>query len=362
MKITRLRTMVAEIPFDPPIGLGRGELRSNGCVLVFLETDQGLTGEGVVCSLNAQRLRVLDEMVRSFEPLIVGLDPLLSGAFAVRAGADARGAGPAGISILGLAGIEMALWDLRGKLVELNVSSMLGACRTTMPVYHSGELWVSLPIDELQRAAARHVAHGYRAMKMRLTGIAQEDVARVRAVREAIGQNVTLMADLNQKMSVPSAIRLGRMLEEFDLAWLEEPVAAHDHKGEAEIAAALDTPIASGESVYTSRSILEMLQCRSVDVLMPDLQRMGGPSEFVKAANLAEAYGVPVSGHLFPEMTLALMAAIPNASILEYMPWVSPLYAGQIEIDANGSAVVPQRPGWGFSFDADAVRRFSVKA
>jgi L-alanine-DL-glutamate epimerase-like enolase superfamily enzyme len=361
MKITALRTVLAEIPFDPPIGIGRGELRSNGCVLVFLDTDQGVTGEGLICSLNAQRLRLLNDMVRSFEPLLVGLDPMLSGSFTLRAGADARNFGSSGISILGLAGVEMALWDLRGRLLELNVSRMLGACHTMLPVYHSGELWVSLSIDKLQRSAAQHVARGYRAMKMRLTGVAREDVARVRAVREAIGAGIALMADLNQKLTVPSAIRLGRMLEEFDLAWLEEPIAAHDHKGEAEVAAALDTPIASGESVYASRAVFEMLQCRSVDVLMPDLQRMGGPSEFLKAATLAEAHGIPVSGHLFPEMSLALLAAIPNASVLEYMPWASPLYAQQIELDANGSAIVPQRPGWGFSFDPDAVRRFSLK-
>ena len=102
-----------------------------------------------------------------------------------------------------------------------------------------------------------------------------------------------------------------------------------------------------------------MLRLRSVDVLMPDLQRMGGPGEFLKAAALAEAFNVPVSGHLFPEMSLALMAAIPNAAILEYMPWASPLYSEKVELDAQGHAVVPDRPGWGFSFDPEAVRRYS---
>ena len=197
-------------------------------------------------------------------------------------------------------------------------------------------------------------------MKMRLIGDHHKDPARVRAVREAIGPDIALMADANQKLTVAAAIRLGRMLEEFDLTWLEEPVVAHDHAGEAAVAAALDTPIASGESVYTSRGVLEMLERRSVDVLMPDVLRMGGPTEFFKAATLAEAFGVPVSPHTYPEMSISLLAAIPNASFLEYMPWVSPIYKEQLELDGKGEAVVPERPGWGFSFDPAAIAKFSV--
>lgn len=361
MKIIRMRTAQAVIPFDPPIGIGRAELRSNGCVLVWLESDQGPVGEGLVCSLNADRLGLLEQMVRSLEPLVVGLDPGMSGSFTARAGATARSLGGAGIPVLAQAAIENALCDLRAKILGVNVSHMLGAHRASVPAYHSGELWITKSIGELQEAAAAHLRAGFRAMKMRLKGDIKEDIERVRAMREAIGPAIALMADLNQKMTVSDAIRLGRELEEFGLAWLEEPIASHDHEGEAAIAAALDTPIASGESVYTSRAAFEMLRLRSVDVLMPDLQRMGGPPEFLKAASLAEAFNVTVSGHLFPEMSLALMAAIPNAATLEYMPWASPIYAEKVQLDAQGHAVVPARPGWGFSFDADAVKRFSVK-
>ncbi len=358
MKITRLRTTRVVIPFDPPIGIGHADLRSNGCVLVWLETDEGLTGEGLVSSLNADRLGLIEQMVQSLEPLVLGLDPQLAGAFSAKAGGTARALG--GLAVVAQAAVENALLDLRAKSFEVNVARLLGALRTSIPAYHSGELWITLPIDALQRAAAAHCDAGFRGMKMRLKGELREDVARVRAVREAIGPDVALMADLNQKMTVPEAIRLGRELEQFQLAWLEEPVVAHNHAGEARIAAALDTPIASGESVHSSRGVVEMLRLGSVDILMPDLQRMGGPIEVLKAAALAEAADVPVSGHLFPEMTLSLAAAIPNATVLEYMPWASAVYAQQIEFDARGHAVVPERPGWGFAFDPEAVRRYGV--
>jgi len=253
------------------------------------------------------------------------------------------------------------LWDLRGKAAGLNVARLIGACTTAVPAYHSGGLWISRSVDELQREAADFVAQGWRAMKMRISKPrAEEDVARVRAVREAIGPDIGLVVDSNQQLTVPRAIRLGRMLEEFNLTWFEEPIPYQDHAGEAEIAAALDTPVASGETEYTSRGMFEMLRARSADILMPDLQRMGGPTEFLKAAHIAEAFNTPVSSHLFPEMNLALLAAVPNAIYLEYMPWCEPAYRERISLDAQGRAIVPERPGWGFAFDVDAIRRYGV--
>jgi L-alanine-DL-glutamate epimerase-like enolase superfamily enzyme len=212
----------------------------------------------------------------------------------------------------------------------------------------------------LQRSAADQVKAGYRAMKMRLTSDIPQDMARVRAVREAIGPDIQLLADANQKLTVPQALKLGRLLEEFNLTWFEEPVPAHDHAGEAQIAAALDTPIASGESVYGSRGVVKMLQLRACDVLMPDLLRMGGPSEFMKAAALADAFDIPVSNHTYPEMSISLLAALPNANFLECMPWVSPVYRQRVELDGHGRAIVPDRPGWGFDFDPAVIKRYSV--
>src|ERR1019366_9823395 len=161
-------------------------------------------------------------------------------------------------------------------------------------------------IDDLQKRASRFVSRGSRAMK---AGVGRREpdrmVARVRAIREAVGPDIALMVDANQQMSVKQAIRIGRMMEDLNLTWFEEPVICHDHDGEAQIRAALDTPIASGETVYTHRGLLAMLQAGSADVVMPDLQRMGGPTEFLKAGHLCEAFHIPCASHLFPEMSLS---------------------------------------------------------
>lgn len=361
MKITRLRTEIVHLPITPPILSAIFEIRSADCVLVFLETDQGLVGEGLVFSINNKRLAVIHEMVRSMEPLVVGLDPTMGGSVNARMAAELNFLSYEGVSILGLAAIDNALWDLRGKAAGLNVSRLIGACRNSVPVYASGGLWLSSSIDELQREADSFRARGFRAMKTRVGNTDPRGmVARVRAVREAIGPDVALMVDANQQMTVSQAIRIGRMMEELDLTWFEEPVIYTDHEGEATIAAALDTPIASGETVHTHRGVLAMLRAKAADILMPDLQRMGGPTEFLKAGHLCEAFGVPMSSHLFAEMSLPLLATLPNSYYLEYMPWFEPIYGRGIELDRDGNAIVPDAPGWGFSFDPAAIKRYAA--
>ena len=360
MKVTRVRTKLVDIPLDAMSGVGYAKQKSMGCVLVFLESDQGEIGEGMISSLNAKRLKMFAELVDSLAPFMLGIDPSMGGLFLTRAWADVRSNGAQGIAALGVAALETALWDLRGKLIGLNVSRMLGAYHTALPAYHSGGLWVDLTIDQLQHTAAEHLKRGFRSMKMRLTGDPKLDIARARAIRDVIGPDVQLLADANQRMNAARAIRLGRMLEEFQFGWIEEPVPAHDRRGSAEVAAALDTPIAAGENASTSQGANELLRDRALDVLMVDVQRIGGPSEFMKSACLAETAGAPFSSHLFSEMSLALLAAIPNAVCLEYMPWHSPVYRDQIALDDQGRAVVSQKPGWGFAFDPEAVERFAV--
>jgi L-alanine-DL-glutamate epimerase-like enolase superfamily enzyme len=361
MKITRLRTNVIRIPFEKPMRAAIFEIAAMPCVLATLETDQGIAGEGLAMCFHPGRVGAIHEMVRSLEPLVLGLDPRMGGTLTTRAWKELNFFGMEGISILGLTAVDSALWDLRGKAAGLNVAHLIGACRDAVRTYASGGLWLNLSIDELQQEAAGFVRKGFRAMKVRLgKPDPHEDVARVRAVREAIGPGIALMADANQQLSVKQAIRLGRMLEEFDLTWFEEPVASTDHEGEAAIAAALDIPLASGETVWTHRGVLAMLQARAADIVMPDLQRMGGPTEFLKAGALCEAFHVTVSSHVFAETSLPLLATLRTGDWLEYMPWFEVLYDAAIELDGEGRALVSDRPGWGFAFDPAAVQRLAA--
>ena len=360
MKITGLTTKLVEFPYSRPMGLAPGfELRTGGCVVVFLASNQGPVGEGLAYTFNAQHIKLINDMVTSLAPLVVGLDPRQSGSFLTRATADVRNIGTSGLATVGISAIDQALLDLRAKLAEVSVAGLLGAYRTTMPVYNSSDYWITRSLGEIADAAADHKQRGFRAIKLRLTGKISDDVARVKAVREVVGPDFSVLGDLNQRSTVSNAIRLGHVLEEFNLTWLEEPIPHHDHAGEAQITAALDVPVASGESVYGSRGILDMLRVRACDIVMPDLQRVGGPTEFMKAAAFADAFDTPASNHCYTEMSMQLLAAIPNFIVLEYMPWLEPIYAERLKLDPQGNAIAPDAPGWGFAFDQAAIKTYA---
>lgn len=361
MKITGIRTDWIRLPFDTPIRSAIHYIDGIDCVLVTVESDAGICGEGLMWTFGRSRLAVLDAMVQSLAEKIVGRDPHEISGIWRDLWAEINFLGHKGVTIFALGALDMALWDMVGKAHDESVASRLGRARERIRAYHSGGLWVSLSLDELVAQARDFKAQGFTAMKMRFGKKRwQEDAERTAAVREAIGPEITLMADANQGFSVDHAIRLGRAIEQYDLTWFEEPVQAYDLEGSARVAAALDTPIASGETEYARYGFRDMLERKSADVLMPDLQRVGGISEFVRVAHMAAAFDVPVSPHVYTEQSLQLCGALANIEITEYMPWFQPLYNEAMEIE-NGEILIPDRPGLGFTFNPDAVARFRVE-
>ncbi len=362
MKITAVRTTLVDVPFEAPIRTSIHHISSVGCVLVSIETDAGVTGDGYLWSLSAKRLDVLNAMVLSLADHVIGRDPHDTAAFWAAMWRDVNFFGHKGIPVFAISAIDMACWDLVGKANGKPVHKLLGATRDRIKAYHSGGLWVSMPVDELVTQARQFVAAGFGAVKIRLgKPSVTEDVERVAAVREAIGPDIDLMADANQGFDVNHAIRLGRALEPYNLAWFEEPVMAYDLEGSARVAAEIDTPIASGETEYTRYGFRDMLERKSANVLMPDLQRVGGVSEFVKVAHMAEAFDVPVSPHTFTEHSLQLCGALTNVNYSEHMPWFETLFNERLEM-ADGCFLIPDRPGLGFTFNNEAVERYRIAA
>src|SRR5690606_10730697 len=205
------------------------------------------------------------------------------------------------------------------------------------------------------------LAQGFKAMKMRLGSPDwKEDIARVEAVRDAIGDQVTLMADANQGLDLTRALRLGRELARFDLAWFEGRVATRDDDSAAEIVRRLPMPIASGETEYTRYGIRRMARERAAGVFMPDLQRMGGYTEMLKAVRYLAAHDLPVAPHIFTEHSLHIVAAAGNATWAEHMPWFEPLFRERMAVEADGCVAAPDRPGTGFTFDWDRIDPYLV--
>ncbi len=360
MKITRFKTTLVDIPLAKPIATAIHQIRSAGCVLLELETDQGLVGESYVFTLNGVRIKALHEMLLGFSPQVEGKDPYFVAQIGQNMWNEMNAIGHKGFTIAALAAVDTACWDLIGKAAELPLHRLFGACREQVKTYASGGLWLSQSIDECVDEAAEFIQAGFRSMKIRLgkPSIAQ-DVERVRAVHDAIGPDIELLADANQALTPKQAIRLGRELEEFNLGWFEEPVVYHNLRGCAEVRASLDTPIAAGETEYTRYGMREILESGAVDVLMPDLQRIGGLSEMRRVAALAASYDMPISTHIFTEHSLSVAGSEANCISVEHMPWFEPLFNESMEI-SDGMLRIPERPGTGFSFDQAAIKRFSL--
>ena len=360
MKITGLRTRRVYIPFDEPIGTSIHRIEGVAGLLVWLDTDDGITGESYLWAIGQHRLPVLDAIVRMLGERLIGEDPRDTSARFDDMWGEINFLGHKGVSLFGIAAIDWACWDILARSLGVSVSRLLGRRRDRVRAYASGGLWASMPVEALQAQAKDLVAEGFKAVKMRIgKPDIGEDVERVAAVREAVGPNIDLMADANQGLTVTHAIRLGRRLEDFGLAWFEEPVQAYDLEGSARVAAEIDTPVASGETEYGRYGFRDMLERKSADVLMPDLERVGGITEWMRVAAMAAAHDVPVSPHILSEHSLQLCGAVSNVAYSEHMPWFAPLFQERMEM-IDGDILIPDRPGFGFSFDPDAIERHAV--
>ena len=228
-----------------------------------------------------------------------------------------------------------------------------------MPAYNSNGLSLAAP-DALAAEARALLEPGFDALKIRLGRVdPEQDLAAVRAVRAAIPDGTALMADYNQALTVADATARGAQLDLEGLYWLEEPIAADDLPGCAEVAAALRTPVQIGENLYGPQAVATAIAQHASDYLMFDLMRIGGVSGWLEAAASAARAGIPVSSHLYPEVSVHLLAATETAHWLEYVDWAEPFLDSGIEI-IDGGARVPERPGTGVVWDEDAIARYAV--
>jgi L-alanine-DL-glutamate epimerase-like enolase superfamily enzyme len=361
MKVSHLTTRLIRTPADNPlvVGVDVGSA-TRDFVTLELGTDQGLVGVGLTFfggALSGALRQAVDALAR----LLIGDDPLRVEAAAAKLRLAAGSAGPGGIFSLALSAVDMALWDIKGKALGQPLSRLLGGHRDRVPTYASGALMRPYPVDYLAKAGPRLRDMGFRQMKMQCGAepLPAREVERVRVMRESVGADVDLMCDINQLWRPEQAMDIGRRIEPYHLFWLEDPTTCDDYAGLARIADALATPIAAGEYVYGIAPFRQLLEHRSVDIAMIDLLRVGGITQWVKVAGMAEAFNVPVVSHLIPEVHVHLIAAVPNGLTVEYMPWTLALWEETPALEA-GMLVVPPRPGLGLAFDQKALARYAV--
>jgi L-alanine-DL-glutamate epimerase-like enolase superfamily enzyme len=363
MKITRTRSQIVRLPADEPLAGGPaygGAFRE--FVTLEIQTDAGIEGIGVAwfgAALTATLKHAVDQLCA----LALGEDPLRVEAVARKLRTAAGSAGPGGISTLAYSAIDMALWDIKGKALNQPLAMLLGGLRERVPTYASGALMRTFPLEHVVQAAPLLVEKGFKQMKTQLAlpgdTTPKREVERVRLIREAVGPDIDLMCDINQRWSVNQAIDIGRRIEDVHLYWLEDVSAHDDYAGLARVADALATPVTGGEYVYGITPFRHMLEAHSVDIVMIDLLRVGGIANWMKVAGMAEAFNVPVVSHLIPEIHVHLVAAVPNGLTVEYMPWSLKLFE-EVPVPVRGELTVPSKPGLGLAFDCDVIGRYGV--
>jgi L-alanine-DL-glutamate epimerase-like enolase superfamily enzyme len=362
MKIQQVKINLVRLPLEEPL-VGAppmpGMLRE--FLTVQIMTNDGTEGIGIT-TFGGKIVRTLKTALEEFGELIIGDDPLRTEQVTAKLRAASAPCGPGGVVALAISAIDIALWDIRGKAFGVPLARLLGASRDRVPAYASGALTRTTPTDKLERAAAALVEKGYSQIKtqMAVEGLnPAQEIERIRLIRNAVGPDTNLMVDINQRWSVAGAISIGSRIEDLGLGWLEDPARCDDYQGLAKIADALATPVCAGEYLYGIEPHRQTMTHHSVDIVMIDLLRVGGVTQWMKVAGMAEAFNKPVASHLLPEIHVHLVAAAPNGLVVEYMPWTWRLFDNP-PLPIKGEMSVPTAAGLGLSFAPGLFEKYGV--
>jgi mandelate racemase len=342
-----------------PLATSGGTVSTAPLVLIDLETEEGITGCAYVFCYTPLALRPVSELIRGLEPLVRG-DVVAPVAIEQKLQRRFRLLGPQGLTGIAMAGIDMAAWDALGKACSLPLVRLLGGEPRPIPAYNSCGLGIIGP-QRAGQEAKELVAPGFRAVKVRI-GYEHvgTDVQVIRAVRSAVGDDILLMTDYNQSLTVAEAIRRGHVLDSEGICWIEEPTLADDFAGHAQISREIRTPIQLGENWWGPHDMAKSLATRASDFVMPDAMKIGGVTGWLRAAALVEPLGLPLSSHLFPEISAHLLAVTPTAHWLEYVDWASPILSEPLTVQ-DGQAMISSAPGIGLAWNEDAVSRYRVE-
>jgi mandelate racemase len=357
LTVRALKAVGVEVPMTYALGTSRGAITKAPLLLIDLETEEGITGRAYLWCYLPEAMPAVASILKAVlaatkgEPVApVDLWSKLSKRFTL--------IGVQGIVRMAMAGFDVACWDALAIAAGVPLAALVGGGPTRIPAYNSCGLGLMAPAAVADEAEL--LARGFRAVKLRLGyPTLQEDLAALHAVRRRLGDGVAIMVDYNQALSVAEALERGHALDHENVAWIEEPIRHDDYAGCASLARALKTPIQIGENFSETTAMQVALAAGAADLVMPDLERIGGVTGWRRAAALAAKRNVRMSSHLFPEVSAHLLSVTPTAHWLEYVDWADKIVAEPLAI-VDGHAVVPERPGNGLSWNAAAVERYRV--
>ena len=364
LTIQAVRTVAVHVPMKRPLGTSARRMDTAPLVLIDVETEEGVSGRAYVfCYLPAATAAV--EAILSEAAAHVTGDRVAPVDLNAKLARHFRLLGIHGLVTMALAGFDAACWDALAVAAGVPLVELLGGTIRRVRAYNSNGLSIrdsgvgTGDSSSLADEAEELLQDGaFSAVKLRLGYAAlADDLAALNAVRKRVPDGTVVMADYNQALTVADALQRGRALDEEGLAWIEEPIRHDDYAGHATLARELTTAIQIGENFDGPYAMAAAIAAHASDYAMPDFARIGGVSGWLEAAALAQAAGIEMSSHLYPEFSAHLLAATPTCHWLEYVDWASPVLERPIDI-RDGHAIIPNRPGAGIQWDADAVNRY----
>lgn len=357
--IRHVKLSTARLPLSVPISdakvfTGRQKPMTEVVFLLAeITTEQGHSGLGFSYSKRAGGPAQYAHAKEVAEG-IIGEDPNDIGKIYTKLLWAGASVGRSGVATQALAAIDIALYDLKAKRAGLPLAKLLGSYRDSVQTYNTSGGFLNATLAEVKERATQSIDDGIGGIKIKV-GLpdSKEDLRRVAGVREHIGWDVPLMVDANQQWDRATALRMGRQLEEFNLIWIEEPLDAYDFEGHAHLAQLLDTPIATGEMLASVAEHKGLINANGCDIIQPDAPRVGGITQFLRLAALADERGLGLAPHFAMEIHLHLAAAYPREPWVEHFDWLDPLFEERLETK-NGRMIVPDRPGLGVTLSEQA--------
>jgi mandelate racemase len=360
LTLRAIRSVGVEVPMTYALGTSRGTITKAPLLLVDLETEEGVTGRSYLWCYFPAAIPAIAKILEEVERVVKGarVAPLelwssLAERFAL--------IGVQGIVRMAMSGFDIAAWDVLAKAAGLPLASLIGSGAKRVPAYNSCGLGLMTSPAKVADEAEKLLAGGFRAIKLRLGYTTlKEDLAALRAVKKRVGAEIAVMVDYNQALGLAAALERGRALDQEGIYWLEEPIRHDDYAGNATLVRELKTPIQIGENFSESSAMAVALAAGACDYVMPDLERIGGVTGWQRAAALAATHRIEMSSHLFPEVSVHLLAATPTGHFLEYVDWADKIVEQPLRI-VDGFAMAPNRPGNGLAWNTKAVEKYRIR-
>jgi mandelate racemase len=324
-------------------------------ILIDLHTEEGVIGRSYLEPYAVKTMKYLIPALHDFGEMLKGrkVAPLELYEAARR---SLHFVGYQGLSMIAVSGLDMAAWDALAKAAGMPLCVLLGGSVGPVKAYNSNGLWLQEPEAVAAEAIELRDEGGFSGLKLRLgRERVRDDLATLRAVRQAVGEDMQLMVDFNQGLDLGDALLRCHAIDDFGLAWIEEPIVYDNLDGYIQLAAELKTPIQIGENFYGPRDLHRALQCKACDYVMPDFMRIGGVTGWLRSAAIAGTAGVPISTHLYPEVAAHVMRVTETAHWLEWQDWADPILQKPYDIK-DGLIHIPDVPGIGLEWNEDAVK------